>query len=97
MEQWRELFDYSIIAKSNNKDDRRESCLVNHRDLSENVLSPVTNLMLNAVVKIFDSDENLIINFPKKIYSKKYLTEDRKTMKQFLLNKHILSKYFKMY
>ena len=67
MEQWRELFDYSIIACSIDKQDYRTSCLVNHRDLSENVLSPVTNLMLNAVVKIFDSDENLIINFPKKI------------------------------
>ncbi|MBE6503861.1 MAG: hypothetical protein E7Z76_06210 [Methanobrevibacter sp.] len=67
MEQWRELFDYSIIAKSNDKNDHRTSCLVNYRDSSENVLSPVTNLMLNAVVKIFDSDENLIINFPKKI------------------------------
>ena len=67
MEQWKELFDYSIIAKSNNKDDHRESYLVNHRDLDENVLSPVTNLMLNALMKIFDSDENLIINFPKKI------------------------------
>lgn len=67
MEQWRELFDYSIIAKSSNKDDHRESYLVNHRDLDENVLSPVTNLMMNAIIKIFDSDENLIINFPKKI------------------------------
>lgn len=67
MELWRELFDYSIIAKSNSRDDHRESCLVNHQDLDANVLSPVTNLMLNAVIKIFDSDENLIINFPKKI------------------------------
>lgn len=48
----------------------------------------------------FEYEKNYImdfLNFPKKIYSKKYLTEDRKTMKQFLLNKHILSKYFKMY
>ena len=67
MNQWRELFDYSIIAKSNNKDDRRESCLVNHRDLAEDVLSPVTNLILNSLVKIFNHDGNLIINFPKKI------------------------------
>ena len=67
MEQWRELFDYSIIALSKDKDDDRKSYLVNHRDSSENVLSPVTNLMLNSLVKIFDSDENLIINFPKKI------------------------------
>ena len=67
MEQWRDIFDYSIIAKSNNKEDYRESYLVNHRDSTENVLSPVTNLMLNSLVKIFDSDENLIINFPKKI------------------------------
>ena len=62
MEQWRELFDYSIMACSIDKQDYRTSCLVNYRDLSENVLSPVTNLMLNAVVKIFDSDENLIVN-----------------------------------
>ena len=68
MEQWRELFDYSIIAQSKDKDDYRNSCLVNHRNLSENVLSPATNLMLNALVKIFDSDKNLIINFPKKIF-----------------------------
>ncbi len=67
MESWREVFDYSIVAKSNNKDDRRESRLVNHKDFDENVLSPVTNLMMNALIKIFDSDENLIINFPKKI------------------------------
>ena len=67
MEQWRELFEYSIIAKSNTKDDHRESRLVNYRDYDENVLSPVTNLMLNALIKIYDSDENLIINFPKKI------------------------------
>lgn len=67
MEQWNELFDYSIIAKSSDKNDYRESTLVNHRDSSANVLSPVTNLMLNSLVKIFDSDENLIINFPKKI------------------------------
>ncbi|WP_406537201.1 hypothetical protein [Methanobrevibacter sp.] len=67
MEQWRELFDYSIIAKSSDKDAYKESYLVNHRDLSHNVLSPATNLMLNAVFKIFDSNENLIINFPKKI------------------------------
>lgn len=67
MEQWRELFDYSIIAQSNNRDDHRSSCLVNRHDSSENVLSPVTNLMLNSLVKIFDSDKNLIINFPKKI------------------------------
>ena len=67
MERWGELFDYSIIAKSNDKDDYRDSCLVNHRDSSENVLSPVTNLMLNTLVKIFSSDKNLIINFPKKI------------------------------
>ena len=67
MEQWGELFDYSIVAQSKDKDDYRNSCLVNHHDLSENVLSPVTNLMLNALVKIFSSDKNLIINFPKKI------------------------------
>ncbi len=67
MEQWRELFDYSIIAKSDDKNDHRESRLVNHKDLDESNLSPVTNLMLNALIKIFDSDENLIINFPKKI------------------------------
>ena len=35
--------------------------------MSENVLSPITNLTLNALVKIFNSDKNLIINFPKKI------------------------------
>ena len=67
MEQWRELFDYSIVAKSNIRHDCRESRLVNHRDLDENVLSPVTNLLLNVLIKIYDSDENLIINFPKKI------------------------------
>ncbi|WP_296893051.1 hypothetical protein [uncultured Methanobrevibacter sp.] len=67
MEQWKDLFDYSIVAKSADKTDHRTSNLVNHNDLSENVLSPVTNLMLNALVKIFDSDDDLIINFPKKI------------------------------
>ena len=67
MKQWRELFDYSIIALSKDGADNRSSCLVNHHDSSDNVLSPVTNLVLNTVVKIFDSDENLIINFPKKI------------------------------
>ena len=67
MEKWRELFDYSIVAKSNIKGDFRESYLVNLQDLDEDVLSPVTNLMLNALIKIYDSDENLIINFPKKI------------------------------
>ena len=67
MKQWMELFDYSIIALSKDGADNRSSCLVNHHDSSDNVLSPVTNLVLNTVVKIFDSDENLIINFPKKI------------------------------
>jgi len=67
MEQWRDIFDYSIVARSNNKDDHRQSYLVNRRDSTEDVLSPVTNLLLNSIVKIFDSDENLIINFPKKI------------------------------
>lgn len=67
MENWRELFDYSIIVKSNNKNDYRESCLVKYGDSSVNALSPVTNLMLNSLVKIFDSKENLIINFPKKV------------------------------
>lgn len=67
MKQWKELFDYSIIAQSKDKGDYRNSCLVNHQDLSENVLSPITNLTLNALVKIFNSDKNLIINFPKKI------------------------------
>ena len=67
MVQWRELFDYSIIANSSDKNDPRKSCLVNHKDLDYNALSPVTNLMLNALIKIFDSEENLIINFPKKI------------------------------
>lgn len=67
MEQWKELFDYSITAKSSDRDVHREALLVNHRDLSQNFLSPVTNLMLNSVFKIFDSEDNLIINFPKKI------------------------------
>ena len=67
MAQWRELFDYSIIANSSDKNDPRKSYLVNHKDLDYNALSPVTNLMLNALIKIFDSEENLIINFPKKI------------------------------
>ena len=67
MEQWKEIFDYSIIAKSQDKKDNRESYLVNHNDLLQNTLSPVTNLMLNSLNKIYDSDENLIINFPKKI------------------------------
>ena len=67
MENWRELFDYSIIVKSNNKNDHRESCLVKYGDSSVSALSPVTNLMLNSLVKIFDSKENLIINFPKKV------------------------------
>lgn len=67
MKQWKEVFDYSIIAQSKDKGDYRNSCLVNHQDLSENVLSPITNLTLNALVKIFNSDKNLIINFPKKI------------------------------
>lgn len=67
MERWRELFDYSIIAQSKDKGDYRTSCLVNCNDLSENVLSPITNLTFNALVKIFNSDNNLIINFPKKI------------------------------
>ena len=67
MVQWRELFDYSIIANSSDKNDPRKSYLVNHKDLDYNALSPVTNLMLNALIKIFDSEENLIINFPKKI------------------------------
>ena len=67
MENWRELFDYSIIVKSNNKNDHRESYLVKYGDSAANALSPVTNLMLNSLVKIFDSNENLIINFPKKV------------------------------
>ena len=68
MENWRELFDHPIIAMSNNKKDDREEFLVNNKDYDENVLSPVTNLMLDIIVKIFDSNQqNLIINFPKKI------------------------------
>lgn len=67
MQNWQELFDYSIFAKSKNKNDRRNVCLVNHNDSSKSVLSPITNLTLNALVKIFNSDKNLIINFPKKI------------------------------
>ena len=67
MENWRELFDHSIIVKSNNRNDHRESYIVKYGDSTENVLSPVTNLMLNSLVKIFDSEDNLIINFPKKV------------------------------
>lgn len=67
MWSWRDLFDYSIIAKSDNKDDYRKSFLVNYNDSSDNVLSPATNLTLNSLAKLFDSNENLIINFPKKI------------------------------
>ena len=67
MENWRELFDYSLIAMSSDRD-LKESKLVSYPDSSENVLSPVTNLLLNTIVKFFDSDQqSLIINFPKKI------------------------------
>ena len=55
MENWRELFDYSIVAMSDDKHDYRDSCLVDYDDVAANVLSPATNLMLNTVVKIFDS------------------------------------------
>ena len=67
MENWRELFDYSLIAMSSDRD-LKESKLVSYPDSSENVLSPVTNLLLNTIVKFFDSNQqSLIINFPKKI------------------------------
>ena len=46
MENWRELFDYSLIAMSSDRD-LKESKLVSYPDSSENVLSPVTNLLLN--------------------------------------------------
>ena len=63
MENWRELFDYSLIAMSSDRD-LKESKLVSYPDSSENVLSPVTNLLLNTIVKFFDSDQqSLIINF----------------------------------
>ena len=68
MEIWTELFNYSLQASSKDKPSRHDAYLFNHKD-SENFLSPVTNLMLNTIVKIFNSDQqNLIINFPKKIF-----------------------------
>lgn len=67
MENWKELFDYSIIAQSDNKNDYRDSYLVNFQDIASNTLSPVTNLLLNSIAKLFESNENFIINFPKKI------------------------------
>lgn len=67
MDYWSELFDYSIIAKSKDKDDYREVYLSNYHDYEKNYLSPTTNLLLNSLVKLSKSNENLIINFPKKI------------------------------
>lgn len=67
MENWREIFNYSLIAKSDDKHNYKEVCIVNYEDIEDNVLSPITNLVLNSVVKIFDSNANLIINYPKKI------------------------------
>lgn len=67
MQYWQKLFDYSISAKSGNREDHRKIYLSNPNDSSTNILSPVTNLTLNILAKIFKSNENLIINFPKKI------------------------------
>ena len=50
------------------------------------------------IVEFNKEEENItdFINLAKKLYTKPTLMEDEKTMRQLLLEKHPLSKYFKL-